>query len=216
MEGLKQMIDLLLGVIIGGAIGLIGSWIQGHYSLKGRREENSSRERQQSTQIQHEKDTQLLSRRIALRSKYLEPLNTHVSALYTAFDDHRTKLIGLIGTYGIGADKIKVDQSHAQEFARQLQHIEPTFDAMSTTLDKIRNLMPQVGDPDLLALYTGLLEATNAFYKSNVEMSRSLGAIEQGHDFVYDFDGIMNSISAIRSSVSSMQRRIESLLAGVD
>ncbi|MFO7772838.1 MAG: hypothetical protein R6V59_02690 [Dehalococcoidia bacterium] len=80
------MSDIVLGMIIGGLIGVVGSavaaLIQGYYSLKGRREENSARERQQSMQIKHEKDSQLIAMLIATRSSYLKPLSSYLSVNY--------------------------------------------------------------------------------------------------------------------------------------
>jgi gas vesicle protein len=222
MEGGKEMSDVLLGMIIGGVIGVVGSavvaCIQGYYSLKTKGEENSALQHQQSTQIQHEKDSQLISRRIAVRSRYLEPLTSHLCSLYTAMNKYQEKLIEILHPYyhDRKTDEIQVPKVNKQEFMRQLTAIQSTLEAISTSRDKIWEVSPQVADLKLIQELTVLSKAATAFYAAHTEMYRSLHDSTTEQDFVYDSKAIMESLRKVELSISSGHLRIESLLAGVD
>lgn len=216
------MSDILLGMIIGGVIGVVGSavvaWIQGHYSLSGKREENSARQQQQSTQIQHEKDSQLISRLIARRLSYLEPLSSHLSALYTALDNYQKKLIEILNPYfrDPKSDKIQVPEVNKQEFGRQLRSTKTSFGAIITPRAKIWEASSHVADLKLLKEINALSKTIRAFYAACQEMYGSFNDSTTGHDFVYDFESLVESITSIELDISNAHRRIDSLLAGVD
>jgi len=213
------MSDLLLGVIIGGVIGVVGSAvvavIQGRYSFKCAREENVARQQQQSMQIQHEKDSQLLSRRIAVRSRYLEPLCSHLSSLYNSINNYEEKLIGVLRPYYRVGEEIQVPEVNKQEFIRQLKTAKSTHEAIFTPLDKVWEVSSQVADPKLTQEVKVISNVILAFYKACNEMYKSLDDSTTGQDLVYDFKAIMESMGKIRLGISSAHRRIESLLAGV-
>lgn len=214
------MSDIVQGMIIGGIIGVVGSavvaWIQGHYSFKGKKEENLARQHQQSTQIQHEKDSQLISRRIAVRSRYLDPLSSHLSSLHTSINNYEEKLIGVLRPYYREGEEIQVPEVNKQEFIRQLKTTKSTHKAIFTPLDKVWEVSSQVGDPKLLQEVNVISDIVLAFYKACNEMYNSLVYSTTGQDLVYDFKAIVESMNNIRLGISGMHRRIESLLAGVD
>jgi hypothetical protein len=212
--------DIVLGMIIGGVIGVVGSalvaLIQGHYSLKSKREENLAREHQLVMQIQHEKDSQLLSRRIAVRSKYLEPLSSHLSDLYASFKDRKGEVIAILRKYSSAEDKIHVREEDKEEFYQKLDEMEGTIESIGIVYDKTSAVMSKVTDDELTKIYNTLLDGIILFYKGETVMYRSLGDCKKGEDFVYDFEGIVNAINKVQLCIENMHRRIESLLAGGD
>ena len=217
MEGGKEMNDLLLGVIIGGLIGLVGSAIQGYYSLKGRREENLSRERQQSTQIQHEKDSQLLSRIIERRARYLDPLFDQLDKLLITVHDFQDKLLKAIVPYICKEKEIQVKGADKQEFIQKLKTVESASSAIAASNTEIFETSMKVTDKKLVKLLEDLIteklySLMGAYYKMNISLQKST----TGHDFMYDFEALLKSIRDVNVCVAFTNRRIESLLAGAD
>lgn len=214
------MSDIVLGMIIGGVIGVGGSaavaCIQGHYSLKGKREENLARQHQQSMQIQHEKDSQMLSRHIGVRSRYLDPLSSHLSRLYNSINNYEEKLIDVLRPYYREGEEIQVAEVNKQEFIRQLKTTKSTHKAIFAPIDKVWEVSSQVPDPKLTQEVKVISNVILAFYKACNEMYKSLNDSTTGQDLVYDFKAIMESMVKIRLGISSAHSRIESLLAGVD
>lgn len=216
------MSDLLLGMIIGGLIGVGGSaitaLIQGRYSLKARKEDNLAQQEQQSVKIQYEKDSQIISRRIAIRSRYLEPLNDSLSTLYASIDNYEKKLIQVLHPYYRGRKKykVKVSEINKREFARQLATTETEHEAISTSRDEIWAASPRVGDLNLIDELTEQTEDVTKFYKGHSEIYDSLNNSKTGQDWVYDFASLLKSMDKIRLDISKAYRRIESLLAGVE
>jgi len=207
---------MIIGGLIGVASSAVTALIQGHYSLKGKREDNLARQNQQSTQIQHEKDSQLLSRRIAVRSRYLEPLTSHLSALYTSLGDYRLGLIGIITAYRRAGEEIQVKQADKKEFMGKLDEIESKYETIGIAYDKATDASSQVADSELIKGIADLSKGVRDFYQGHVEMYGSLGNCEKEQDFVHDFKEIMNSIRKGQLSISTIHGRIEYLLAGVD
>lgn len=217
------MSDILLGAIIGGAIAVAGSavagWIQGYYSMKGKREENLNRQQQQATDIQHGKDSLLLSRRIGVRSRYLEPLTSHLGELYTCLSDYEEKLIDVLRqhyTDSRTSDKIRVAEVDKEEFARQLQEITTTFKRIGTPQEKAVEFGIRGGDSRLLVNVSELMAESVDLAQKHTEMRRSLRDSAKGEDFAYDFEAIMKSMRAMKAHIGAVHRRIESLLAGVE
>ena len=125
------MSDLLLGVIIGGVIGLVGAWIQGHYSLKGKREENVARQQQESIRIRHEKNSQVISRIVEVRAKYLGPVSKQLGKVQTSMSDFRKELSDVIVPYipeegreEPGRCDVRVEAAKKQEFIQQLKSVD--------------------------------------------------------------------------------------------
>lgn len=211
MEGGKEMNDILLGVIIGGAIGVIGSgvvaWIQAHYSQK-----------QQSRQIQHEKNSEVLSRRIALRSRYLEPLTSHLCSTYVSATSCAGKLMEFTGPYYTGrkTEEVKVPEVDKEEFMEQMDTIQRMCEEIDALDDKVHEAAGQVGDPILIDRLTSITEEITKFYKAYNEMYSSLHDTAAEQDFVHDFKPIMKSIENVTLCIPSAHDRIESLLSGVD
>ena len=222
VEGSKDMSDLVLGMIIGGLIGVFGSavtaLIHGLYSLRSRREEILAQQQQQSVLIHHEKDSQVISRRIALRSKYLEPLNDSLSALYASIDNYEKKLLEVLTPYYSGSKKyeIKVSEINKKEFVRQLTTTDTEFDAIPAARDQFKGVPARVGDLDLVKKLNKQTKDLTEFYKAYNEMYYSLRNSKEEQDWVYDFTSTVKSMDNIRVGISNTYRRIESLLAGVE
>jgi gas vesicle protein len=218
VEGGKEMNDLLFGVIIGGLIGLVSSAIQGYYSLKGKREDNLAREHQQSMQVQHEKDSQVLSRRIARRMLYLEPLSGHLSSLYTSICDYVDKLISILSPYYKDKEReeIQVRGVDKEKFRKRLLELNSTLAEIETVGRGLVKLTGQIGDLKLIKNLTVLYDSLTAFAESNTAMRKSLRNSTKEQDFVYDFEEIMKSTRKSRIDISDAQERIESLLAGIE
>ena len=216
------MSDIVLGMIIGGVIGVVGSavvaWVQGNYSLKSKREENLALQQQQSTQIQHEKDSELLSRLIARRSTYLEPLSSHLSALYNSINNYEKKLVEILTPYyrDSKGDEIRVPEVNKQEFMRQIATAATAVEAISTSRDKVWEASSPVADIILIEQLTALTEAITTFYKAHTEMNRSFSGSKKRQDWVYDIVPMVKLMNKIQVNVSIAHYRIESLLAGVD
>ena len=205
------MNDILLGVIIGGAIAVAGSavvaWIQAHYSKK-----------QQAKQIEYEKDSQMLSRRIALRSRYLEPLTSHLCTLYIAGTNCLRKIIELTAPYYSGKEtqEIKVPKVDKKEFVRKIDTIENMYIEIFDLNLRVYEVCGQVGDHILINKLTTTMNATTKFHEDCKEMYRSLHDTEAEQDFIYDFKMIIESIREIMLSIPETHERIESLLVGAD
>jgi len=205
------MNDILYGTIIGGVIGVGGSavvtWIQAHYSRQ-----------QHLTQIEHEKNSQLLSRRIGVRSKYLEPLTSQLCSLYISINNCAGKLIEFTAPYYTGekTEKIKVPKADKQEFIRQIYSIESIYTEISALDDKVFQTSGQVADPILVEKLTAVTQAITKFHEACNEMYRSLHGSAAEEDFVYDLKPLMKSIEKASLSIPNVHLRIESLLSGVD
>jgi len=221
VEGGGEMSDIVLGMIIGGAIGVLGSaavaLIQGYYSLKGHREENSSHEQQQSIQIQYEKDGEVLSRRIVVRSRYLEPLSSHLCGLHSAIENYRNKLIEVMTSYYVdGTYEIRVPKVARKEFVGGIKGIQSTLTQIFDARNKMVKATAQIADMKLLEAITVLTDKLVAFYKATDEMYRSLCDSMTERDLVYDSEPVMKKMSEAKISTSRVLHRIESLLSGVD
>lgn len=218
MEGGKEMNDLLLGVIIGGIVGLVGSAIQGYYSLKSKREDNAAREKQQSIQIQHEKDSQILSRRIAIRSKYLEPMTSNLCSLYISITNCVRKLIEFLAPYYTGKkpEEVKVPKVDKQEFIRQMDTIKSMCNEVTDLDDKVFQGGGQLGDLVLIERLGTITRGITKLIKAYNEMYSSLLNTKAEQEFLYDFEAIMKSMDNVVLSIPSAHERIESLLSGLD
>lgn len=211
------MSDLLLGVIIGGLIGLVGSVIQGYYALKGKKEDNLVREHLQSMQIQHGKEDQLLSRRIAERRKYLEPLSSHLSSLFKSICNYEEKLIPMIAPYlkDKREDEIRVPEVHRQEFTQELLETGSAFKEISIAGSTMFKSSGEVADVKLLKHLSAIMRLLTVFNEHDKAMRRSLVDSTTVQAFEYDFKAIMESTQGNRLAISDAQERIECLLTGV-
>jgi hypothetical protein len=169
-------------------------------------------------QIQHEKDSQIISRRIAIRSRYLEPLNDSLSALFTYIDNYEKKLFEAMHPYYLDRkkNKVKVPEINKKEFVRQLTATNTEFEAICTVRDKIWGVSSPVGDPNLREDLSAQTKAATKFYDAHGEIYRSLNGSTTGQDWVYDFESLLKSLDDIQLTILSAYRRIESLLAGVE
>jgi hypothetical protein len=211
MEGGKEMNDILLGTIIGGAVGVTGSaivaWIQARNS-----------QQQHARQIQHEKDSQLLSRRIAVRLRYLEPLTSHLCSLYISVNNCWHKLIEMTVPYGAREERqeVRVPKVDKREFIGKMETIEGIYREICGVHSKVYDAAGQVGDTILINKLADITNAIAKFYECYGEMYRSLNDTGAEEDLVYDFGPVMKSIQNVILSVPAAHVRIESLLAGVD
>lgn len=222
VEGGKKMSDIVLGMIIGGVIGVVGSaavaLIQGHYSLKGKREENLAREQQQSMQIQHEKDSQVLSRRISVSSTYLEPLSSDLCSLFIAVNNYMTELIRVLTPYYTAEerDEIKVPKAAREEFMREINLIQSTYMEIFVPRNKIYEDSARVADRKLTDQLNVLTRNVTAFYDTNSKTLRALYDSGTEEDLVCNFRELMQSIGKVSSLITTVNSCIESLLAGVE
>ena len=214
------MNEILLGAIIGGAIAVTGSavvaWIQGHYSLKGKREENLSRRQQQSTQIEHENSSSVISRVIEIRSKYLYPLSDNLGELHANIDAFRSKIIGVIVSPPHEKRRIKVTEAGKKEFKKLLYEVESEIPAIDTPAKKVYGATAKVTDEKLKEELYEVTNNVNKFIRVYYEMGASLAGIKEGEDFIYDFDELMEQITGTIVGIGNANSRIESLIAGVD
>ena len=213
------MSDLVLGIIIGGVIGLVGSAIQAYTSIKGKREDNLARQQEQAIRIQHERDSQFLSRRIAVRSRYLEPMTTDLSGFYASLNQYKHELVGLITPYsraeGPTEDQVQVHEADKQEFIRTLEEISTKYEAVRIAYHRLRD-SHSPADIQLVRLIRNIAKAVGDFYEGLADMYRSLAGCRRDQDFVYDFKAIFESIDKLLLSISQTHNRIEDLLAGAD
>lgn len=207
------MNDVLLGTIIGGIIGVGGSaiaaWVQAHYSRQ-----------QQSRQIQHEENREVIHRIIEVRARYLDPLSTQLGNLQAALSDFQDKLLDAIVPYTrgvkLGERVVDVEAVKKQVFIQRLKSVDSTFLAIETTRTRIQETSFNATDMNLRELLKALVfkayELTMSYQKMKVDLTGS----EDGHDFVYDFEQVIEPTKDVYISISKAHRRIESLLGGVD
>ena len=216
------MSDLVLGMIIGGVIGVAGSavtaLIQGRYSLKTRREDNLARHREQATQIEHEKDMQLIARLIARRSSYLEPLSSQLSALSISINNYEGNLIKTLHPYYLDSEnnKIRVAGAKKEEFTQKIVKAQEPVETITGSSHKIWDASSPISDVNLIERNSAITNSISEFYKAHTEMFTSLRASTTGQDWTYDFQPVMKSMHHIQLNVSLAHRRIECLLAGID
>ena len=228
------MTDLLLGVIIGGLIGLVGSVIQGCYSLKCRREENLSRERQQSTQIQHEKNKELINRIIQARRKYLEDLSEQLGRLQTSVEDFGDNLLRVIVAYlprlnegststamfeeieRLEKVQIKIDPTKKEQFSQQFETLQSEMSSISTIRKEIYETFFKVRDIKLKELIRNIIQRSFTLQEDFLKCRLDLAKTESGRDFTYDMAPILKLVPAVSVSTGHAHMRIESLIAGAD
>ena len=215
------MSDIVLGMIIGGVIGVVGSavaaLVQGYYSVKVKREENSALQHQQSTQIQHEKNSQQISRIIEVRVRYLDPLSNQLGKLLMTVSDFQDKLLEAIVPYIRKEKEIHVKAADKQEFIQKLKTVKSASSALATSKTEIFETSMKVTDRELMELLQDLVTekvhfVLGAYYKMNISLEKST----TGHDFIYDFEAMLKSIKDVNVCVARTNHRIELLLAGVD
>jgi len=205
------MNEVVLGVVVGGAIGVGGSaivaWIQAHYS-----------QQQQSRQIQHEKDSQLLSRRIEVRSKYLEPLSSDLSKAYACLLEYEDRLVGMLVPYykDEEQEEIHLPEANKVEFTQILSEVDSRYEETKSSFLMVFKGLGRIADDELLQRIRGLIRSLTGLAREDLAMRGSLQSSTTGQDFVYDFGAIHKAITEVQKSVSFVQYRIESLLAGVD
>jgi hypothetical protein len=222
MEGSEDMSDLVLGMIIGGLIGVVGSAItaviHGHYSLKTRREDILAQHQQQSLQIQHEKDTQRLSRLIARRSLYLEPLSTDLCSLSIAVSNYMSQLLTVLTPYYVSqkTDEIKVPKVAREELTRQMVQIQTTYTDIFARRRKVADDSAAVASPALTDKLTVLYKALTAFYDTNIKTVKTLLDTTTDEDLVYDLRPEMQSIMTVTLFITTVHSCIDSLLTGVE
>ena len=223
------MNDILLGAIIGGAIAAVVAWIQGHYSLKGKKEENLARQQQQSVQIQYDKNSKLISRIIEVRAKHLEPLSERLSELLTSMSDFRDELISVIVLYRreknkileeseiSGKYEIQVEEAEKQNLIKSLEKVDSIISAIDTRRTRIHEAALNSTDVNLRGrlwdLRDKVYSLVEPYYEMQVSLSKESTA---GHDFIYDFKAILELVQDVNLCISSSNSRIESLLAGAD
>lgn len=205
------MNDILLGTIIGGVVGVTGSaivaWIQARHS-----------ERQQSKQIEHEKDSQLVSRRIAVRSRYLEPLTSDLCNVYICASDCLRKLVELTGPYYSreGSEEVKVPAVDKEEFIGEMRKIRKLCEKIRDMEYEVFKTCGQVADTTLLDKLTAIPQAISAFRDACDEALGSLGESGAEEDFVCDFEPVTKEVEKILLRMPDIHGRIESLLAGAE
>lgn len=205
------MNDVLLGTIIGGAIGVGGSaivaWIQARRS-----------ERQQWKQIEHERASELLSRRIAVRSKYLVPLTSDLCNVYVSGADCLRKLCEVIGPYCAGkeVEQVRVPAVDKEEFIREMREIRSLSEKMIETEYEVFKTSGQVADAALLNKLSVIPKGITGLRDGFDQALRSLRLGAAGQDFVYDFGPVSKELQEILLRMPGIHSRIESLLAGVE
>ena len=226
------MSDIVLGTIIGGAIAVVGSavvaLIHGYYSLKGKREENLLREQEQSTQIRHEKNTELIRRIIEVRKRYLEPVSEHLNRMQTPVSDFRHKLLIVIVKYRhegseIGEqsetsenNKVRVEAAKKPEFIEKLKSVGSVLSGIESSQKRIEEESLMAGDVKLTKLLAAVVINTYYLRRDYYDKKADLKGGKKDKDFMYDFQRIVDLTSDIRVSMAHANGRIASLLGGVD
>ena len=207
------MNDILLGTIIGGAIGVAGSavvaWIQEHYS-----------QQRQLREIHYDKDRELIHRTVEVRAKYLDPLSSQLGKLQACLSDFQDRFYEAIMPYESGTEHgervLQIEAEKKEVLIGQLKSVEGTVAAIETTRTRIEEAAFIATDMNLYEVLKALVFAayhlTRAYYKMEGELRGS----KNGEDFVYDVDQIIEPMKGVYAGISSSHRRIESLLAGVD
>jgi len=238
VEGGQEMSDIVLGMIIGGVIGVVGSavvaWIQGHYSLKGKREENLARQQQQSLQIQHEENKELINRIIEARGKYLEHLSEQLGKLQTSVEDFGGKFLSVmvpylnIGSEGSGTSemfekiegleevKIKIEAAKKKELMQQLETLESEISSISSIRKGIYETFFKVTDIKLKKLINDVVGRVFSLQEDYLKIKLDLAKSKDGHDFIYNLSTILKLVPEVSISTGHAHNRIESLLAGAD
>jgi gas vesicle protein len=228
------MSDLLLGVIIGGLVGLVGSVIQAHYSLKARREENLSRERQQATQIQHEKNRELIGRTIEVRRKYLEDLSQQLGKLQTCVEEFGDKFLRITvphlprlsggSTSNATFEQVErlekvdidIDAINKRGLSQKIDTLQGEISSISAVRKAIYETFFKVTDIRLKQLIRDVVERSFDLQQNYLKFRLALAETENGHDFTCDVAPILKLVPEVNVSTGLAHKRIESLLAGVD
>jgi hypothetical protein len=228
--------DIVLGAIIGGVIALVGTAIgyviQGQYALKNKREDNLIRMQELSTRIQHEKNSELTSRIIEARARYLDPLSDQLGELNTSTNDFRDKLLIVTVPYLREKNKIleaseiseisrkceiQVEEAEKQKFVKQLKTVESVLSTIDTRRTRIYESALKVTDLKLGQLLRDLLAKVfslgETYFKMNVSL---LEENTTGHDFRYDCEPILKLVGDVNVRIAKSNHRIESLRAGAD
>ena len=113
-----------------------------------KKEENLTRQQEQSRQIEHENDSQIVSRRIIVRSRYLEPLSNHLCSLYTAIDKYTDAIISVINPYYIdrAREEVKVPEADKKAFIQGIEKKEKTFMEIFDPRSKVSQVSAQAAD----------------------------------------------------------------------
>lgn len=232
VEGGKEMSDVLLGMIIGGIIGVAGSavaaLIKGHYSLKGRRQDNLASQQQQITQIRHEKNRELIRRIVEVRVRYLEPICEHLTKLQATTRDFQSKILDVFVSYRreereIGEEsergkthEVEVKAAKKQESIQELRLIDNIVSEMESVQSRIEEASIDATDVnlrDILAeLVLEIYSLRQAYYSMRLDLTKSTAE----DDFIYDFKQITSPMGKVRLSIGRANARIEALLGGAD
>lgn len=235
------MTDIVLGAIIAGvsvlAGSVIGYVIQGHYSLKNKREDNLIRKEELLTRIQHEKNRDLISRIIEARARYLSPLSDQLGELNTSVNDFTDKLLSVIVTYlpflhegseVLGASEIikeietrkdveiQVEAAKKQEFIMKLKTVETELKAIGTLRTRIYEAAIKAKDVKLREFLRDIVEKVYSMQQAYYSMKLDLEKSTTGHDFIYDIEAILKPARDVNVCTAHTNHHIESLLAGAD
>lgn len=232
------MSDIVLGMIIGGVIGIVGSaavaLIQGHYSVKVKREDNLARQQQQSIQIQHEKNKELINRIIQARRKYLEHLSEQLGRLQTSVEDFGDNLLRVIVPYlprlnegststamfeeieRLEKVQIKIDPTKKQQLSQQFETLQSEISSISTIRKEIYETFFKVTDIKLKELIRNVVQSSFTLQQDYLKCRLDLAKTESGRDFTYDIAPILKLVPAVSVSTGHAHKRIESLIAGAD
>lgn len=220
------MSDLIIGTIIGGAIGVIGSMlgfiIQGYFSNKNTSMQIESRKEEQSRLFEHEKDSQVLSRIIERRARYLDPLSDQLGELHTFMNDFRDKIIKVIVSYQSEEDKIRgdrkirIDSEEKQEFIEQFEVFGSAVEEIDNRRQKIFEASYKVTDVNLQEMLWDLVKKLYAVVHAYYDMGIVLEESETGDNPICDFEAIFKPVRDANVCIPRANHRIESLLAGAD
>ena len=98
------MSDLVLGTILGGSIGVIGSLlsfiIQGHYSKSSTELQIRARREEQKQQFENERQTVEISRKIERRAQNLNPISNALESIMKSVHDIEKVLRDLVVNSG--------------------------------------------------------------------------------------------------------------------
>ena len=101
------MSEALWGVLIGGGISFVANWFQSRQASKATDKQINARMSEQSEQFKHEHKMAQVSRKIALQSAYLKPLQAKIGEVYEQYLDIENELTKIIKQYGTELDPLR-------------------------------------------------------------------------------------------------------------